>query len=147
MNWEMIETEIYSLLRSFSHLICFKDLITSLKYLPNILRILLIQVLRHLIVINVKNRHANFRTLPLLELSKSACVGETGGNSNTFCFGSSGTETIWDIRLLFTCVQTLVIWLYSSCKNIWKCQHQVVEIRLRKNDYRCYNRPRMRGQL
>ena len=23
-------------------------------------------------------------------------VGETGGNSNTFCFGSSGTETIWD---------------------------------------------------
>ena len=59
-------------------------------------------------------------------------VGETGGNSNTFCFGSSGTETILDIRLLFTCVQTLAIWLYSSCKNIWKCEHQVVEIRLRK---------------
>ena len=64
----MIESEIYSLFRSFSHLICFKDLITSLKNLPNILRILLIQVLRHLIVINVKNRHANFRTLPPLEL-------------------------------------------------------------------------------
>ena len=59
-------------------------------------------------------------------------IGETGGNSSTFCFGNSGTETIWDIRLLFTCVQTLVIWLYSPCKNIWKCQHQVVEIRLRK---------------
>ena len=74
-------------------------------------------------------------------------LGETGCNSNTFCFGNSGTETIWDTRLLFTCVQTLVIWLYSSCKNIWKCQHQVVEIRLWKNDYRCYNRPRMPGQL
>ena len=25
---------------------------------------------------------------------EAICVGEAGGNSNTFCFGSSGTETI-----------------------------------------------------
>ena len=36
-------------------------------------------------------------------------VGETGCNSNTFYFRNSGIETIRDIRLLFTCVQTLVI--------------------------------------
>ena len=77
----MIESEIYSLFRSFSHLICFKELNIRLKYIPNILRMLLIQVLRHLIVINVKNRHANFSTLPPLELSKSACVLQYTGHN------------------------------------------------------------------
>ena len=92
---------------------------------------------------NMKSRLKRLNCAPW----KGHRIGETGCNSNTFCFGNSGTETIWDKRLLFTRVQTLVIWLYSSCKNIWKCQHQVVEIRLRKNDYRCYNRPRMRRPL
>ena len=42
----------------------------------------------------------------LLHMSE---IEETGCNGNRFCFGNSGTETIRDIRLLFTCVQTLVI--------------------------------------
>ena len=77
-------------------------------------------------------RALHHKYVPYDSYTYVCAVGETGCNSNTFCFGGSGTETIWDIRLLFTCVQTLVIWLNCSCKHIWKYQHQVVEIRLRK---------------
>ena len=59
-------------------------------------------------VLWVKTRRACF-TVPTTCVNKVHCVGENGCNSNTFGFGNSGTETIRDIRLLFTCVPTLVI--------------------------------------